>query len=587
LKFGMSLWTPALALLLAAALAAAQEVMLEFEPSIIRLGETTRLTLTAKNLKNAPQPTQSQLDGLHTGPFGSTSHQTRIINGKKESSVAYSAPVMPQQAGEFTLPFTYQADGRTWQLTARLKVLEPQEGDGGTTLDELFFAELQTDRDRIYVQEEFNLVLSVYAIREARLAQNAVQLDGMPQSGFAETRWDRWESLGATQIERNGRIYTVQRFRASTRALTAGVFELHPQVGLNVLVDEPASRRRDPFFGGSLFDDFFNQARARTVPAALQPLRLEARSLPQENRPAGFNNAVGRFQFIVDGIPPEVHAGDPITIRMTVRGKGNLNQITPPRIEEISGLRVYDPSPLPGGEGEQVFEQVLIPRNPQLTEIPAITFSWFDTETETYRTIQHGPFPITVKPGTAGSAARITGPEAAGSDPLPVLGEDILYLKPAPARKSRQLRLHLWLIGLMGLNALAWPLEQFRRRREAPTLRRRREAAATARRALRHARHALHRHDAPACYSALWDGLRAIFTAHLNLPPGESEPAAIRQRLESFGWPEPELRALQSILEHCEAIRYGASHQATNAELHAALATVQKTLQRCERIKPS
>lgn len=80
----------------------------------------------------------------------------------------------------------------------------------------------------------------------------------------------------------------------------------------------------DPFFGDSFFDDFFGSYREKEVKVASPQLDLEVLSLPKEGQPAGFHGAIGQFRLSVDGDPLEVEPGEPITLTMTVRGKGIL-----------------------------------------------------------------------------------------------------------------------------------------------------------------------------------------------------------------------------------------------------------------------
>ncbi|MFO7904730.1 MAG: BatD family protein, partial [Pirellulaceae bacterium] len=80
-----------------------------------------------------------------------------------------------------------------------------------------------------------------------------------------------------------------------------------------------------------------------------------------------------------------VRAGEPVTVTMTVRGRGNLDSVTVPTIPAGSDFQTYSPEvetrkDVSGGRigGEKVFKQVLVPLNPEVGEIPAVTFSYFD-----------------------------------------------------------------------------------------------------------------------------------------------------------------------------------------------------------------
>jgi hypothetical protein len=565
--------------------ARAQEVTLRTEPSIIRLGEQAQLVLTLKNIKDGDRPQPPKVDGLRFSAFNSSGTQMSIINGKMERSARYACRVLPERSGTFTIPLTYRADGKTRELKAQLKVLAGAETDGNAAdLSELFFATLETGRTDRYVQEAFTLTLSLYSAREAQLTDQ-IDLKGMPESGFEETRWQQWQPLGRRQVERKGRIYNEQRFQITTRALTSGTFTLHPQITVGVAAPNQR-RRRDPF-GGGLFDDFFNRTRVQEIPVTVQPLKLEIKPLPQAERPADFSGAVGRFQLMVEGIPPEPAAGEPVTVKMMLQGAGNMDQITPPQIEAVPGLKVYDPS-APQTDGQQlIFEQVIIPRDPKLTEIPEITFSYFDVDAKAYRTLTAGPFPVQVQPGTGQRGAQVIQAEASTAPPPDrTLGEDIFYLKPLQKQTGfRPHNLPLWFGLPLLLNAVAWGFALHQNRLDAdPAARRRRQAPKAARAALTRARRAMQEPDGRTFYAALLQAVTDCFAHRLNLPPGETDAAAVRERVRQSPLTPETLDPFMQILERCEISRYGPGADTAPEERRKELQTVEQFLKQCERV---
>src|SRR5262249_9469284 len=153
--------------------------------------------------------------------------------------------------------------------------------------------------------------------------------------------------------------------------------------------------------------------------------------------PADFSGAVGEFDFDVTAAPGELNAGDPITVHMEVKGVGNVESVTAPRVPVGKEFRAYDPTTVADatGPGHLTVEQVLIPRDATVREVPAITFSFFEPETGTYRTIARGPFPVTVHAAPGTQTAVIGGAEAPAPKPAPEkekLGRDIVYIKDSP-----------------------------------------------------------------------------------------------------------------------------------------------------------
>ena len=117
--------------------------------------------------------------------------------------------------------------------------------------------------------------------------------------------------------------------------------------------------------------------------------------LPEEGKPEGFSGAVGKFGFNVSVSPTEVKEGDPITLRMTVNGEGNLTAFEMPSLSSKDNFKLYDPQIIEK-DNIKKSEQVIIPNSAEVIQVPKIQFSYFDPDLKRYQTITRGPFPITV-----------------------------------------------------------------------------------------------------------------------------------------------------------------------------------------------
>ena len=100
---------------------------------------------------------------------------------------------------------------------------------------------------------------------------------------------------------------------------------------------------------------------------------------------AGFNGAVGQFSMAAKASPLEVTVGDPVTVKIQLSGQGAVDSLNLPKLE-WPGFKSYEPSissenadPL-GLSGTKVFEQVIIPENDTLTEVPKIELAYFNPE---------------------------------------------------------------------------------------------------------------------------------------------------------------------------------------------------------------
>jgi hypothetical protein len=148
----------------------------------------------------------------------------------------------------------------------------------------------------------------------------------------------------------------------------------------------------------------FNRTETRPVDLPVEKAVIQIKSLPETGKPAGFSGAVGRFGFQVSALPLEVHPGDPVTLTMTVSGDGNFDRVMAPSLPANELFRLYG-EPVRKQEDRAVrFEQVISPRTADVLEIPAIAFTFFDTQSRQYRTVTSAPIPITVTATSNGTA---------------------------------------------------------------------------------------------------------------------------------------------------------------------------------------
>ncbi len=127
-------------------------------------------------------------------------------------------------------------------------------------------------------------------------------------------------------------------------------------------------------------------------------------SLPA--RPANFSGGVGHFNISAQIENQNVRAGDPIKLRVVVGGTGNLKLIKQPEVKFPADFDRYDPEvtdktklTASGVEGNMVYDYIAVPRNQGEYTIPAVDLTYYDTSTNSYKTVSTQPFTLTVEPG--------------------------------------------------------------------------------------------------------------------------------------------------------------------------------------------
>ena len=172
--------------------------------------------------------------------------------------------------------------------------------------------------------------------------------------------------------------------------------------------------------------DFFRgKVPAATVPTKStgQAVRLVVRPYPREGRPESFVGAVGNgFAMEVTADRTVVRVGDPIGLTVRVRGEGRVENISLPPLNVDGGMSA-DRFRLPAGElagtledGVKTFPVSVRVLDANVREIPALAFSWFNPNTETYQTTHSAPIALRVEEAELVTAADVVS-RAATTDP--------------------------------------------------------------------------------------------------------------------------------------------------------------------------
>ncbi|MGD9612276.1 MAG: BatD family protein [Kiritimatiellia bacterium] len=571
--------------------ARATDVSFDVQPRLLNLGETAQATLTFHGVRTAPNVEFPSIPGLQiTG----TGQQMQFGTGGSQVRLTYN--LFPQKPGAHTIgPYELDYNGEKIQIPAVSLEVRAPEGNSGAATNEMIFARLTLPSAPPYVHQVFDLVLGIYSLPNVELTRDVNLLGGFPESGFVI---GQFEELQMVREDIGGQFYNLRRFRAKARALTAGAFDVRPALRVGVIYPSQRRQQRDPF---GFFDPFGGPS-ATPVTLPVPPANLVIRSIPAEGRPATYAGAVGQFDFTMDVRPRELKVGEPVTVTLRLQGSGNVSAALPPAYRDADLFKAYEarqvgdvPDPAAVG-GSKIFEQVVIPRSDALKELPALQFSFFDPAAAQYRTVSAGPFPLTVHPSENGDSAlllQIPGGAAAGGGAL-VLGTDIVYLKPAPARWRNGNDLAAQKPFLIALHAaapftLAGLYFATRRRNRLATdvaLARRQKAPRSARANLRKAEAALKESAAPAAtFSALAAAAADYFGHRLNLPPGAVEAPLVLEKLRAAKADEAALAKWTEFFALSDQIRFASSAELSREALETWISTVASLLRKAERIK--
>jgi hypothetical protein len=158
---------------------------------------------------------------------------------------------------------------------------------------------------------------------------------------------------------------------------------------------------------------------------------LRVAALPTEGRPAGFSGAVGRFNISSEIAPAAAARGDPLTLRLHIKGSGNFDRVDSPMLEHLEQWKTYPPTAVfkpgdaTGYAGEKTFEQPLIARATGPQSLPALRFSYYDPFLGHYVTATTPPLAVTIGPAL--------GDAATPSSAAPLPASAVLAVPPSAA----------------------------------------------------------------------------------------------------------------------------------------------------------
>ena len=153
---------------------------------------------------------------------------------------------------------------------------------------------------------------------------------------------------------------------------------------------------------------------------------------PLPERPAGFSGGVGHFTVSASLNKSETKANDPVSLRITVSGTGNLKLVKQPQIELPKDFDKYEPKVTDktkltsaGIEGSMIYDILIVPRHQGHYELPPVSLTYFDTTDKAYKTVTSEPLTLDVAKGSGPGAMS----DYSGQQDLQQLSRDIRYIK--------------------------------------------------------------------------------------------------------------------------------------------------------------
>ncbi len=393
-------------------------------------GDAVPLVLTVSGTREAQPPVWPTINGVEVSYLRSedrSSSFTMSVNGQTTTRRSLTTVMVYEarfsQTGVFELgPVEVtvgsgSASRTLWSNSVKVQIAEPMQ-------DAAFGLQVSVESTQVYVGQPVAIKATWSVPKPVRNVRFSMPFDSQrarlvpgPESSMSgsplgnrqaanraggDPRWFETTLNGEPILARLDDQSTPNR-RSQSLSIDAviipqspGPLELGP-----VRVDyEAVVGQRPRRFTDAPWDDLSVLQRQVTI---AEPLRLEVRALPADNRPADFSGLVGVYELQTAAKPTSISVGEPIELTVSVRGPHPIALVPP--MDLASSMRPDSRLRLPGAPllptidgGVATFSTRIRARSDRVTEIPSVGLSYFDSAAGEYRTTWSKPITIKVRP---------------------------------------------------------------------------------------------------------------------------------------------------------------------------------------------
>lgn len=173
----------------------------------------------------------------------------------------------------------------------------------------------------------------------------------------------------------------------------------------------------------------WNPGAMSSVPfvAKSSPVSLEVKALPETGKPANFSGLVGQFALSTELSNKNTKTDEPIHLKVTISGNGNLKMVEAPKLDLPEGWEAYQPekeekivASADGQDGSIIFDYTLVASKTGSFALPPVKLHFFNLAKERYDSLQSPTFSVAVAQGEI-SAADSTQMAENAQENLPIL----------------------------------------------------------------------------------------------------------------------------------------------------------------------
>ena len=388
------------------------QVQFEAKVSKNSLGLNERLRVDFTMNADGDNFTPPDFDGFKVvnGPMQQVSQSW--INGKVSFNKSYSYFLMPTRRGAVTIDqASIEINGQTYKtspikvtITAAIDLPKNPQDAPQVSADDAIHLVAEVSKSNPYINEPITVVYKLYFSYNIGIS-NWRELDKPKYNDF----WS--QNIDIKQLKVEDGTYNGEKIRVVTLRKTvlypqkSGKLAIEP-LSMDIDMEIPTNRRN--FFG-----QYQTMQTNKRVSAGAKTINVKA--LPENGKPADFTGAVGSFKFEAKPSKTTLKHGESLDLKVVVSGTGNLKLFDLPKPVVPTALEMYDPvhkenvnSPLSGMTGSISDSYTIIPQFKGEYPIKPMSFSYFDLNSRSYKTIVSPEIMVKVLDGPESTEAVAT-----------------------------------------------------------------------------------------------------------------------------------------------------------------------------------
>lgn len=514
------------------------------------------------------------------GPSVTQSYSSRNMNGKvtSDSNITYTWIIVANSEGTFTLPAaTAKVNGRNYTSKVKqIRVLPPDKNaqpqqpgrqpqaitssstSANISADDAFIRAIFS-KTKVNEQEAVVVTFRFYTVLNV---VNVGKIEFPEFEGFMTEEFDLPINRQLALEHYKGRNYFILDVKKTL---------LFPQRSGKITIPSGTMEFVFRVSSGQRMETIFGTQEIMTDSRKVlktTPVVVDISPLPTDNKPANFSGAVGTFTFKPSISAEKIKANDPVTIKIDIEGTGNLKLIKNPEIKFPKDFETYDPKVTNdfkitdrGLSGKKTIEYLFIPRYQGQFTIPPIEFSYFDTQTRTYKTVTSPEYKLDVakdpNAGNTSSTSYMNQQEVkVDQDIRHIKTGELKFRNPDSFFVGTTAYLLWYIIPLVLFIAFAIVYRNQIKANANVSLMRTKKANKVANKRLKLAKQYLTANKKDNFYEEVLRAVWGYLSDKLTIPVADLNRENIELELVKYGVDESLIKQYISILDTCEFARY-------------------------------